>query len=91
MKKLIFLTVIGYVAWSYFNQNIATETISQVPPKAIISAVPPRITSVYSCDGRQHCRQMSSYKEAVYFINNCPNTKMDGDHDGIPCERQFNH
>nr|WP_269082189.1 excalibur calcium-binding domain-containing protein [Thalassomonas actiniarum] len=22
----------------------------------------------------------------MYFINNCPNTKMDGDHDGQPCE-----
>ena len=44
----------------------------------------------FSCDGRQHCSQMSSYEEAVYFIRNCPNTKMDGDSDGIPCERQFN-
>lgn len=23
-------------------------------------------------------------------LNNCPNTKMDGDRDGIPCEKQFN-
>lgn len=43
----------------------------------------------YSCDGRQHCSQMSSCEEATFFIKNCPNTKMDGDHDGIPCERQF--
>jgi len=39
-----------------------------------------------SCDGRQHCSQMTSREEAVYFINHCPNTKMDGDRDGIPCE-----
>jgi len=32
---------------------------------------------------------MGSYEEAKYFIKNCPNTKMDGDNDGIPCERQF--
>lgn len=43
----------------------------------------------YSCDGRQHCSQMSSCAEAMFFIQNCPNTKMDGDHDGIPCEGQF--
>ncbi len=43
----------------------------------------------YQCDGRAHCSQMSSCEEAVYFINNCPNTKMDGDHDGVPCERQW--
>jgi len=61
----------------------------------------PTVTTVYSkstdntqkrnfkCDGRQHCNQMTSCKEAKYFINNCPNTKMDGDGDGIPCERQW--
>jgi hypothetical protein len=38
------------------------------------------------CDGRQHCSQMRNYKEAKYFIIHCPNTKMDGDNDGIPCE-----
>ncbi|QOP42547.1 excalibur calcium-binding domain-containing protein [Sulfurimonas sediminis] len=32
---------------------------------------------------------MTSCEEATYFINNCPNTKMDGDHDGVPCERQW--
>jgi len=43
----------------------------------------------FKCDGRQHCSQMKSYSEAKYFIMHCPNTKMDGDNDGIPCERQF--
>lgn len=40
----------------------------------------------FRCDGRQHCRQMRSRAEAEFFTQNCPNTKMDGDHDGIPCE-----
>lgn len=40
----------------------------------------------FTCDGRQHCSQMKSRAEAIYFINHCPNTKMDGDNDGIPCE-----
>ena len=29
---------------------------------------------------------MTSRKEAEYFNDYCPNTKMDGDNDGIPCE-----
>lgn len=44
--------------------------------------------SNFNCDGRQHCSQMSSCEEATFFIKNCPNTKMDGNNDGIPCERQ---
>lgn len=40
----------------------------------------------FKCDGREHCSQMNSRAEAVYFIKHCLNTKMDGDRDGIPCE-----
>jgi len=32
---------------------------------------------------------MSSYEEAIFYLRNCPGTKMDGDSDGIPCEQQF--
>ncbi|WP_331498316.1 excalibur calcium-binding domain-containing protein [Pseudomonas sp.] len=40
----------------------------------------------FRCDGRQYCSQMTSRAEAEFFTRNCPNTKMDGDRDGIPCE-----
>ncbi len=43
----------------------------------------------FSCDGRKHCSQMTSCAEATYFLKNCPNTKMDGNNDGIPCEQQW--
>lgn len=45
--------------------------------------------SSYQCDGRVYCSQMNSYEEALFFLRNCPGTQMDGDGDGIPCERQF--
>lgn len=50
------------------------------------NAIPDITHQRFKCDGRQHCSQMHSRAEAVFFINNCPNTKMDGDHDGRPCE-----
>lgn len=43
-------------------------------------------TSAFHCDGRVYCTQMYSLEEARWFVRNCPNTKMDGDHDGEPCE-----
>ena len=46
-------------------------------------------TPSFACDGRQHCSQMTSCAEATYFIQHCPNTEMDGNHDGIPCEKQW--
>jgi len=46
-------------------------------------------SSNYSCEGKTHCSQMVSCEEAQFYISNCPGTKMDGDGDGIPCERQW--
>lgn len=46
-------------------------------------------TATFSCDGRTLCREMTSCAEATYFLRNCPNVQMDGDGDGVPCERQW--
>lgn len=43
----------------------------------------------YRCDGRTYCSQMTSCQEATFFLKNCPGTKMDGNNDGVPCERQW--
>ena len=45
--------------------------------------------SNFVCDGREYCSQMTSCEEATYFINYCPHTKMDGNNDGVPCEKQW--
>jgi len=64
------------------------------PPAATPPAAPPAWRSEspsqnFRCDGRTHCSQMTSCAEATYFLKNCPNTKMDGNGDGVPCERQW--
>ncbi|WP_306546007.1 thermonuclease family protein [Desulfobulbus sp.] len=41
------------------------------------------------CDGRTSCSQMTSCQEATFFLNNCAGSKMDGDGDGVPCEKQW--
>lgn len=45
--------------------------------------------TAYSCDGRSHCSQMRSCAEARFFLANCPGVQMDGNGDGVPCERQW--
>lgn len=45
--------------------------------------------SMFRCDGRTLCSQMKSCEEATFFLRNCPNTKMDGNNDGVPCEKQW--
>lgn len=45
--------------------------------------------SAFICDGRTHCSQMTSCAEATFFLRNCPDVRMDGNNDGVPCERQW--
>ncbi|MDQ2044857.1 cold shock domain-containing protein [Pseudoalteromonas sp. 20-92] len=65
------------------STNSDLTTFDEQYPKIVI----PQNSQNFTCDGRQHCSQMTSRSEAVFFINNCPYTKMDGDRDGDPCER----
>ena len=43
----------------------------------------------FHCEGKTRCPEMTSCDEAKFYLNNCPGTQMDGDGDGIPCERQW--
>ncbi len=63
------------------NENITAPSLSDG-----FSSSPVGSSQQFKCDGRQHCSQMRSRAEAEFFLRNCPNTKMDGDNDGIPCE-----
>ena len=45
--------------------------------------------SGFSCEGKQYCSEMTSCKEARFYLKNCPNVEIDGDNDGIPCESQW--
>jgi len=43
----------------------------------------------YSCSGKVYCSEMTSCEEAMFYLRNCPGTKMDGNGDGTPCESQW--
>lgn len=55
----------------------------------MVAPAAPTASGGFSCDGRQYCSQMKSCAEAKYFLANCPDVKMDGDKNGIPCEKQW--
>lgn len=87
--KLIIYALIAYAAWTYYQEDVAPiQLIKQIGSSPYQPAITPitQAAQSYSCDGRQYCTQMRSRAEAEYFIKNCPNTKMDGDNDGEPCE-----
>lgn len=40
----------------------------------------------YSCSARKACSQMASCAEARFQLEQCGNTRLDGNGDGVPCE-----
>jgi cold shock CspA family protein len=78
-----FMAYLGYNAYQKLMPSRNTPPVMLAEPKAI------ETQAQFSCDGRTHCSDMRSKEEALFFIQNCPNTEMDGDRDGEPCESQF--
>jgi endonuclease YncB( thermonuclease family) len=64
----------------------AAPTAASVAPKPVAL---PTAAAAYRCDGRTQCAQMRSCAEATYFLQHCLGVKMDGNNDGVPCERQW--
>src|SRR5688572_9204750 len=99
MKKVVvgvLVGALGMFAWQRVMQpapaaDATDETgVTEVAhedemPAAGTSPEPePVERSNFACDGRQYCSQMTSCEEAMYFLENCPDVKMDGERDGIP-------
>jgi cold shock CspA family protein len=92
VASIALIAVLCLYAFTKYNSHSSSQTpvitnddlatFDEKYPKIVI----PKSTQNFTCDGRQYCTEMRSREEAVFFINNCPNTKMDGDGDGKPCE-----
>jgi hypothetical protein len=87
MKNIILVALIVSAAWYGYSQY---QHRMQIPFGVVTPATTRSAPDAqFKCDGRIYCSQMTSCAEATYFLQNCPGTKMDGNNDGIPCERQW--
>jgi hypothetical protein len=95
MQRIIVLALIGLFGWygyGKYQERIGNRGQALSAPDALAPLLKrdaPTADSTYRCDGRIYCSQMTSCAEATFFLKNCPGTKMDGNNDGVPCERQW--
>lgn len=96
MKKIIVIIIICMVGWygNYKYGRHSQEPLSATSEYTADSrgssdTQSPSDNGQFKCDGRTHCSHMTSCAEATFFIRHCPGTKMDGNNDGIPCEKQW--
>lgn len=95
---IVAIVIFGFKQYQEFNEapaidevpvltNEDTQPMPMYETKARTQAT---ATPRFQCEaGKTHCSHMSSCAEATFYIQHCPNTQMDGDDDGIPCERQW--
>jgi hypothetical protein len=98
MRNFVIVLVLGVLVWQGYarfgtgrSETEPEQLVSEASPASGPSAqipAPVRIAR-FKCDGRTRCSQMTSCEEANYFLRNCPGVEMDGDNDGVPCERQW--
>lgn len=103
MRKLIPVIIIAVLAMIGYDKYQRTKLAAEEPQEEVADfeeediqpeADEPRNAKSrpeddYECDGRTRCREFKTCREATWFVEHCPGTKMDGDKDGIPCEDQL--
>lgn len=89
LGSVVSLALIGLLI--FFGYQALMPRFKGTTSPALITApvTAAEIPGKYSCDGRRYCSQMTSCEEATYFLRHCPETEMDGDGDGVPCESQW--
>jgi cold shock CspA family protein len=83
------LSLLAAVAIGAYAYTTITSGSSYGQARSSAPITPSAPNQAFRCDGRTHCSQMTSCAEATYFLQHCPNTQMDGNGDGEPCEQQW--
>lgn len=83
----VLLIAAGLYWWFGIRQSepIQIEQASRLSGRS----QPAPTANQFRCEGKTRCAQMTSCEEATFYIQHCPNTEMDGDGDGVPCESQW--
>lgn len=96
MKQIILIVILGVIGWQgYAKYQHAQSASGQSAAQSNalgwsgMQFGENSASAEFKCDGRIYCSQMTSCAEATYFLKNCPGTKMDGNNDGVPCEKQW--
>jgi micrococcal nuclease len=73
--------------WEWRKQH--PSTFSTQPNAAVSSVTAHANTTSHDsgCGNKKHCSEMSSCEEAKYYLTQCGVKLLDGNGDGVPCEK----
>jgi hypothetical protein len=70
--------------WDWRHKTCATAPapVTNAPVAATTAA-----SSGFTCGGKRYCREMTSCEEAKFYLTQCGVSSLDGNKDGVPCEK----
>ena len=73
--------------WEWRHGGKAQASPVSSSPAAGAPVAAPTASSGFSCSGKRYCKEMSSCAEAKFYLVSCGVKSLDGDGDGMPCEK----
>lgn len=75
--------------WRAGRRAKATERAAARPTSraSVMADAPRQSPSRFQCGTKTYCREMNSCEEAMFHLNRCGLNRLDGDSDGVPCEK----
>ena len=62
--------------------STSAGTASQIVPED-----KDRSSATFTCGDKKYCGDMTTCAEAKFYLNECGLSRLDGDKDGVPCEK----
>jgi cold shock CspA family protein len=84
--SIVLLAAFGWFAWTKVGGGLRARANASATPASVPAVEAP--SEQFRCTGKVYCREMTSCAEAKFYLRHCPGVKIDGDGDGIPCERE---
>jgi endonuclease YncB( thermonuclease family) len=73
--------------WEWRAAERATPAkAAPTQPQAVPRSSAP-VTTAQTCGAKRTCGDMASCAEAQFYLTQCGVLRLDGDHDGVPCEK----
>ena len=73
--------------WRKGTCTTASAPAPSVPAAPTASSTSAASSGGFTCAGKRYCREMTSCEEAKFYLNTCGVRSLDGNHDGVPCEK----
>ena len=75
--------------WDWRKGSCPAASIAPATSPASPAASAPKaaVSSGFSCSGKRYCREMTSCEEAKFYLTKCGVGSLDGNKDGVPCEK----